>query len=321
MSLKTIKTAINKFDRFLISSHINPEGDSIGSQVALAILLKKLNKEVLILNESPLPHVLQFVKGIEGILKEPPRNFDFQVAVILDCPDISRIGGVLKYITEDKLVMNIDHHVSNKNFGKYNWVEEKRSSAGEMIFELFKAFKVKIEHDEALAMYVAIMTDTGSFKYTNTTPITHRIIAELMDTGIKPYDIYTRIYETTTLQDINLLAEALKTLRMSDDKKIAWMWITKEMLKNTKASLEGTEGIINFARSIEGIEIAMLFRETGTENRIKVSFRSKGRVDVNKLASFFDGGGHATASGATIFGKTLEVEKKVLKKAKGILIK
>jgi len=320
MSLKIVKQAINKFDTFLISSHINPEGDSVGSQIALAILLKKLGKKAFILNESPVPHVLGFMNGVGGILKEVPRDFDFQAAIILDCPDITRIGTVQKYITEEKTVINIDHHVSNENFGKYNWVEEKCSSVGEMVFELFKAFKVKIQYDEALAMYVAIMTDTGSFKYTNTTSRTHEIIAELMDRGVKPYDIYTRIYETTSFQDINLLSEALRTLQVTDEGKIAWLWVTKEALKKTKASLEGTEGIINFARSIEGVEIAILFRETGTENRIKVSFRSKANVDVNKLASFFKGGGHKTASGATVFGKMEEVEKSVLKKAKEMLV-
>jgi len=320
MSLKIVKQAINKFDTFLISSHINPEGDSVGSQIALAILLKKLGKKAFILNESPVPHVLGFMNGVGGILKEVPRDFDFQAAIILDCPDITRIGTVQKYITEEKTVINIDHHVSNENFGKYNWVEEKCSSVGEMVFELFKAFKVKIQYDEALAMYVAIMTDTGSFKYTNTTSRTHEIIAELMDRGVKPYDIYTRIYETTSFQDINLLSDALRTLQVTDEGKIAWLWVTKEALKKTKASLEGTEGIINFARSIEGVEIAILFRETGTENRIKVSFRSKANVDVNKLASFFKGGGHKTASGATVFGKMEEVEKSVLKKAKEMLV-
>jgi len=226
---------------------------------------------------------------------------------------------VAGHITKGKTVINIDHHVSNENFGRYNWVDTGRSSVGEMVFELFKAFKLKVDYDDAVAMYVAIMTDTGSFKYTNTTARTHRVTAELIEAGVRPYDIYGRIYETSSLQDTSLLGEALQTLKVSDDGKIAWLWVTKEMLKKTKASLEGTEGIINFARSIEGSEIAILFRETGTENRIKVSFRSKGNVDVNKLAGSFGGGGHATASGCTVFGKIEEVEKKVLDKAQEIL--
>jgi len=318
MSANKIKTAIKKFNKFLISSHINPEGDAIGCQLALVSLLRRLGKKAVMLNESPVPHVLQFMKGTENVLKEIPADFNFQAAVILDCPDLSRVGRVSEYITPDKVVINIDHHISNENFGKHNWVDQNISSTGEMIYDLFKAFKLKIEYDEALAMYVAIMTDTGSFRYTNTTSKTHRIAAELVDKGVDPYEAFGRIYETSSLQDINLLGEALQTLKLTDDGKVAWLWVTKEMLKKTKASLEGTEGIINFARSIEGVEIAMLFRETGTEGRIKVSFRSKGKVDVNKLAAFFGGGGHVTASGCTVFGKMKAVEKKVLAKAQGM---
>ncbi len=314
MSANKIKTIIKKFNKFLISSHINPEGDAIGCQVALASLLRRLGKEAVMLDESPVPHVLQFMKGTENILKEMPANFNFQVAIILDCPDLSRVGKVSEHIAPDKVVINIDHHISNENFGKHNWVDQNISSTGEMIYDLFKAFKLKIEYDEALAMYVAIMTDTGSFRYTNTTSKTHRIAAELIDKGVDPYEAFGKIYETSSLQDINLLGEALQTLKLTDDGKVAWLWVTKEMLKKTKASLEGTEGIINFARSIEGAEIAILFRETGTEDKVKVSFRSKGKVDVNKLAAFFGGGGHVTASGCTVFGKMKAVEKKVLAK-------
>jgi len=320
MNAKEIKTAIKRFDRFLVSAHINPEGDSIGSQIAMASLLRRLGKEVLVMNESPVPHLLRFMNGAENISKEIPRNFNFQAAIILDCPDLTRVGKVSECIDKGATVINIDHHVSNVNFGKYNWVDTGSSSVGEMVFELFKAFKLKIEYDEAVAMYIAIMTDTGSFKYTNTSSKTHRVVAELIERGVGPYDMYEKIYETSSLQDINLLGEALQTLKVSDDGKVARLWVTKKMLKKTKASLEGTEGIINFGRSIAGVEIAVFFRETGTEGRIKVSFRSKGRIDVNKLASFFKGGGHATASGCTVFGKMEEVEKKVLAKAQGMLM-
>ena len=352
MSVMTIKTAIKKFNKFLVSAHINPEGDSIGSQIAMASLLKRLGKGVVILNEGPVPHILQFMKGTEDVMKEMPASFDtfdgaktppfkagkqaplsinpeqppvfksgcvervdFEAAIILDCPDLTRVGNVVEHIAKGKSIINIDHHVSNENFGKYNWVDIERSSVGEMVFELFKEFKLKPDYDDAVAIYVAMMTDTGSFKYSNTTSMTHRVTAELIEAGVRPYEIYGRIYETNSIQNTRLLGEALQTLKVSDDGKIAWLWVTKEMLKKTKASLEGTEGIINFARSIESSEIAILFRETGTENRVKVSFRSKGNIDVNKLAASFSGGGHATASGCTVFGKLEEVEKKVLIKA------
>ncbi|MFH1782707.1 MAG: bifunctional oligoribonuclease/PAP phosphatase NrnA [Candidatus Omnitrophota bacterium] len=315
MSERTISNAIKRFSSFLITAHINPEGDSIGSQIALKVLLSKMGKEALIVNESHVPNTLQFISGSEEILKEIPDGFDFDAVLVLDCPDFSRIGTVAKYISKDKVIINIDHHVSNEGFGKYNWVDAGSSSVGEMIFRLFEACKVKIDHDAALAMYVAIMTDTGSFKYSNTSSKTHKAISKLIEKGIKPYEIYTNIYESSTVEDTDLLAEALKTLKVSENKKIAWLWVTKKMLKKTKASLEGTEGIINFARSLKGVEVAIFFRETGTKDRVKVSFRSKGKVDVNKLASGFQGGGHKTASGATVFGKLKAVEKKVIDKA------
>ncbi len=321
MSVKTIKKAIDRFDKFIISSHINPEGDAVGSQIAMASLLKRLGKEVLSLSESAVPHNLRFMKGSEAILKEKPAGFDFDAAIILDSPSLKRIGKIAEYVTNEKPVINIDHHVSNESFAKYSWVEPEASSVGEMVYELFKAFKLKIDYDDAVAMYVAIMTDTGSFKYTNTSSRTHGIVAELIDTGVKPYEIFTEIYEMNSIEDTNLLGLALQTLKVADDRKISWLWVTKEMLKKTKASLEGTEGIINFARSIEGVQIAAFFRETGTEGRVKVSFRSKGSFDVNKLAAFFGGGGHKTASGCTVAGKMEEVEVKVLKRARAMLEK
>jgi len=315
MSVRTVKQAIKKFNKFLITSHINPEGDAIGSQVAMACLLKKLGKDSAMLDDSPVPNLLRFMKGTEHILKEIPHNFNYQAIIILDVPDLGRIGRVNEYIKKDAVMINIDHHISNVNFGKFNWVEPEFSSAGEMVYDLFKAFKVKIGLDEAIALYVSIMTDTGSFKYSNTSSKTHRIVAELIDIGVKPYEMHTKLYETSSIQDTSLLGESLQTMKITDDGKIAWLWVTKEMLKKTKASLEGTEGIINFARSIDGVEIAILFRETGTEDRVKVSFRSKGKADVNKLAMAFKGGGHPTASGCTVLGKIEEVEKKVLDKA------
>jgi phosphoesterase RecJ-like protein len=316
MSIRKVKAAIKKFNKFLITSHINSEADAIGSQVAMAFLLRKLGKVAVMLDDSPVPSLLQFIKGTEEISKEMPHNFNYQAVIILDSPDLTRIGRVNEYIKKDAVIINIDHHISNTNFGKFNWVEPEFSSAGEMVYDLFKAFKVKIDMDDAIALYAAIMTDTGSFRYSNTSSKTHRIAAELIDIGVNPYEMHTKIYETSSVQDTNLLGESLQTMKLTEDGKIAWLWVTKEMLKKTKASLEGTEGIINFARSIDEVEIAILFRETGTEDRVKVSFRSKGKVDVNKLAGLFGGGGHPTASGCTVFGKIEDVEKKVLEKAK-----
>ena len=231
MSVRTIKQAIKRFNKFLITSHINPEGDAIGSQAAMACLLRKLGKKFVMLDDSPVPKLLRFMRGTEGISKEMPHNFNYQAVIIMDSPDLARIGRVNDYIKKDSVIINIDHHISNVNFGKYNWVEPDYSSTGEMVYDLFKAFKVKIGMDEAVALYAAIMTDTGSFRYSNTSSKTHRVTAELIDIGVKPYEMHSRIYETSSIQDTNLLGEALQTMKITDDGKIAWLWVTKEMLK------------------------------------------------------------------------------------------
>ena len=168
MSIRTVKQAIKKFNEFLITSHINPEGDAIGSQIAIARLLRKLGKKSVMLDDSPVPNVLRFMKGSEDISKEMPRDFNFQAIIILDSPDLARIGRVKEFIKKDSVIINIDHHISNINFGKFNWVEPDFSSAGEMVYDLFKAFKVKVDLDEAVALYAAIMTDTARGKETGT---------------------------------------------------------------------------------------------------------------------------------------------------------
>ena len=164
MSVRTVKEAIKRFNKFLITSHINPEGDAIGSQVAIASLLKKLGKESAILNDSPVPSVLKFIKGTEYILKELPGDFNYQDIIILDCPDLARIGRVKDFIKKDSVIINIDHHISNVNFGKFNWVDSEISSAGEMIYDLFKAFKAKIDLYEPVSVIIALYKLTASYR-------------------------------------------------------------------------------------------------------------------------------------------------------------
>lgn len=314
MMPEEIKMRILSNNKFLITSHINPEGDSIGSQLALYSLLKKLKKEAVIVNESPLPSYLSFLPKSQAISKDIPKDFDFEIVFVLDSPDMSRIGNVAKFITPQKTIINIDHHISNENFG-ISWVDTGFSSTGEMIFYLFKELNVQIDLEEGFSLYVAIVTDTGNFRYKNVTKRTFEIASELLSLGIRPNEIYERLFESYSISDTKLLGLAAQTLKVTEDGRIAWIWVTKEMLKETKASLEGEERMIDLGRTLAGVEIVILFRETGTENRIRVSFRSKGRVDVNKLASFFEGGGHTTASGCTVFGRKEEIERKIIEKA------
>ncbi|NQT94913.1 MAG: bifunctional oligoribonuclease/PAP phosphatase NrnA [Candidatus Omnitrophica bacterium] len=317
--MKKITTVLKnkKNKRFLISSHQNLEGDAIGSMLALAELLEYLGKKVFLVGPERIPETYRFLPKINRIryLNSSNKVIDYDVACIVDCTSLDRLGSISKAIYLTRPILNIDHHISNAHFGSVNWIAPKISCSGEQIYHLFKDMKVPINERAALYMYIAILTDTGSFRYSNTTAKTHEIIAELMQKRIDVTDIYRKIYERAQRSHITLLTDVLSTLDISRDGKIAWIKITKSMLKTHKAKLGTTQDFVNFPRSIDGVKIALAFREIAN-NTIKVSFRSNERVDVNKLAKKFRGGGHRSASGCTMKGAIEEVEKAVLNEAK-----
>ncbi|MBL7068971.1 MAG: bifunctional oligoribonuclease/PAP phosphatase NrnA [Candidatus Omnitrophica bacterium] len=304
---------IEKYNKYLIVSHVNPEGDSLGSQFALKGLLSKLGKESVIANEAEPAELYEFLDINDDIITDIKKKIDYKAIIALDCPVIKRVGRAKKFFKKDKILINIDHHISNTNFGDVNWVEPYTSSCGEMVYELYKAFNVPIDYRSALFLYVAIITDTGSFAYENTSSRTHAIVAELIDRGLKPNLIYQKLYENRTASEVKLLKDALSTIRFAKDEKIAYMYVTKSMLDRYNLDLDVTEGFVNYARSINGVKVAMIFLQNpSNEKRIGISFRSKGEVDVDKLASLFGGGGHKNASGCVLSGDLKKVIKKVV---------
>lgn len=315
--LKVFKDKANK--KFIISSHKNLEGDALGSQLALYELLKAMGKKITLLSPEEVPDSYSFLPGVDLIRYRPHLSeIDYDVACMVDCTGIDRIGMVQYALDKAKPIVNIDHHVSNSRFGTVNWVAPDISCSGEQIYHLFKRAKLPINKRTALYMYVAMVTDTGSFRYTNTNAGTHRIVSELIGKGLNPTAIYRKIYEESNKSRIALLASALSTLDMTADGKIAWIRITKDMLKKHKTGMEGTEDFVNFPRSIRGVKVALAFREVGPD-MVKVSFRSNDRVDVSRLAKIFGGGGHPSASGCTLTGTMGEAEEAVVLKAKEIV--
>lgn len=321
MIFQQILEKIKKHDSFLVVAHINPEGDAIGSQLAVANLLKRMGKKVSIINSDPVPKNIGFLPGTDEIkLYKDLKNekVNFEVAIILDSPTLDRIGEV-KDLVEDKFIINIDHHISNCNFGQINFVDEHCSSVGEIIFDLFESSELDIDEESALFIYVAIMTDTGSFRYTNTTAKTHQIAARLLSYNINPKDVFEKVYETKSFATFKLLAEVLTNLKKTEDSKFVWFKITKEMLKRNQLGADCCEDFIAFVRMIEGSEVVAFLRELDEGNKVKVSFRSKTDVDVNKIARVFGGGGHKAASGCVIEKHIDEAEKMVLEEVKKVL--
>ncbi|MEE9499914.1 MAG: bifunctional oligoribonuclease/PAP phosphatase NrnA [Candidatus Omnitrophota bacterium] len=320
-TIESIIKAIRKFERFLITSHMNLEGDSLGSQLAMANLLKNLGKDFVIFDNSRVPDHYQFLPHVKLIQhKMDIRNTRFDAAIVLDCPTLARTGKVKEAVKKAGYIINIDHHVSNERFGDLNWIEKGASSVGEMIYKLYKKLNSAITKEIALHMYIAILTDTGSFNYSNTSSVTHEIVSELLGYGIKPYDISKSIYENKSPGDIKLLARVLLSLKVIENGRIAYIVVRKKLFNETKTRETACEDIISFARSIKGVDAAVFFREDIKKKGIfHVSFRSSKGMDVNKVAATFGGGGHKSASGCTLRGNFEEIKRKVLKRIKNEL--
>ena len=318
--MRQVIEAIKGHKRFLITAHVNLEGDSIGSQLAMRELLKAMGKEALILDSDPVPTHYKFLPKTDEILNDIEKAGPFDAAVVLDCPTLKRTGRVKEWISKGVFIINIDHHVSNEKFGAVNWIDAQASSAGEMVWRLYKEAGLPITKEAALCLYIAILTDTGSFNYDNTSRVTHEIAGELLGYGLEPALISENVYERRSVEDIKLLGLVLSSLRLNKNSDVAFLEITNEMVASAGADVSKAEGFVNYARSIENVKVAALFREDLKEpGKINVSFRSKGDIDVNKIASHFSGGGHVRASGCVMQGKLKEVEAKVLAKIEEVL--
>ncbi|MDD5428627.1 MAG: bifunctional oligoribonuclease/PAP phosphatase NrnA [Candidatus Omnitrophica bacterium] len=316
--MEQVIAAIGKYDKFLITAHVNLEGDSLGSQLGMKALLDSLGKTAVIVDNDAVPEHYKFLPKAAEVSNDLAAKYDFEAAIVLDCPTLKRIGKVQKLIA-GKFVINVDHHVSNEKFGNINWVDPNASSAGEMVYKIYKEMGVKLTKEAALALYIAILTDTGSFNYDNTSSVTHEIAGELLGYGITPASVSESVYERRSVADIKFLSKVLSTIKLNKEGDVAYLEVTKAMLKETGADLIKSEGFINYARSVEKVKVAVIFKEDAATGKINVSFRSKGEADVNKIASFFGGGGHVKASGCVIEGSLAEVERKVLSKVDEVL--
>ena len=299
---------------FLVSAHISLEGDALGSELALASLLKRLGKKVIVLNQDEPPREYSFLPGL-GSIRRKVILPDYDVAVLVDCSDISRIGKAAKALRKDRLLVNIDHHISNTMFGDINWVKPNASCASEMVYELFKALNVKINKNEALCLYTGILADTGSFKYSTTSSFTHLVTSELLKHHLDVYGIYRHINESLDVRTVKALGKVIETLKVGQKGKLAWLEVKNGLIKKEPALAYMTDDIIYFARAIKGVEVALLFKEIKAGREVRVNLRSLGKVDVNKLAGLFGGGGHKMASGCTLKGSLKDVVNRFIAEA------
>ncbi|HET7319585.1 MAG TPA: bifunctional oligoribonuclease/PAP phosphatase NrnA, partial [Nitrospirota bacterium] len=306
---RTIIEALEPCRTILISVHRNPDGDALGSQLALMLALEKMRKTVTAHNLDPVPEVYRFLPQADRIRAGRPVPSHYDAHIVLD-GEPSRTG-LFDGTYPAHTLINIDHHVTNPRSWQLTWLDEDASATGEMIYKLIRHLDVPIDRDIALCLFTSIFTDTGSFRYTNTTPECMRISAELLEAGADPWLVTENVYESFAFRRIKLLGAVLSSLERSADGRVAWVVVTDELYRRTGTTSEDTENFINFVRSIKGVEVAVLLRQIG-EAQYKISLRSKGRVDLSALAQSFGGGGHKNAAGGVMSGTIEVVTSKVI---------
>jgi phosphoesterase RecJ-like protein len=307
--LNCIKKRLKSARTALVASHVDPDGDSIGSMNAMAIVLSYMGLAVDVYSQDGVPKVYRFLPGSDKVRNkvEPNKKYDLLIAV--DASDLKRLGDKIDARSISKAIINIDHHPDNTNYADCNYVEGLSSTA-ELIYKLIKFLKLKITHDIADNLYVALITDTGNFRYENTSVGTFIMAQDMLKAGVKTHDICTRIYDNKSLVGIRIGAAVMAGMETTPDRKIAWASVTQEMMDEQNAKSEDLVGLIDMIRSIEGVEVAVLFRED--HGKIKVNFRSKLKTNVSEIARRFGGGGHFRAAGAVIEGSNLETAKKLV---------
>ena len=305
-----IKEIVANGKEFMVTSHIDPDGDAIGSAFALSFALKTVGKESVVYLKDKVPYRYEFLPRPESLVHEiPARRFDAIFAV--DCGDFFRIGDGYEKLKDKGLIINIDHHDTNEAFGFLNIIDERASSTAEIIYGILKAFDIPMDFEIAVNIYTAILTDTGSFRYNSTNSKAFIICEEMTHFGVTPSYVAEKVYESHPKERFLLLCGALATLETYHDNRLAIMYITDELFRQTGGSREHAEGFVEFLKEMRGIEVAIVARQIG-ESRYKISMRSKGNIDVASVASRFGGGGHKNAAGCTIEGSADQVKKMLI---------
>ncbi len=294
-----------------VVSHKNPDGDSLGSLIGLGLSLKKLSDNIIFVRPDIIPQAYDFLPGLINMQKIEDIKVNIDLLIVLDSSDEDRLGLNKSLIETSKKTINIDHHISNSNFADLNLVVSSSSSTGEIVYQVLTRGNFPIDEDIATCIYVAISTDTGRFTYESVSKNTLQIVASLYDYQIKAHEINKNLYQKRSLSTTKLFISAISNLDLYKDGKIAIARVTSDMYLKTGAKPDETEGIVEFLRDTEGVEVACLLKEL--ENKeIKLSLRTKDYVDANKVCSFFGGGGHIRASGASSPYTMVETEKLLL---------
>jgi phosphoesterase RecJ-like protein len=294
--IEAILDTLRRGKRFLVCSHMRPDGDAVGSMLAMRMLLEQLGKQADLVTADPIPNVHRELPGAKEIRTAVQIEGPYDAAILLECDGLerTRLRGLERFY-----LINIDHHATGRAYANLNWIDRHAASVGELVYRLVKAAGAKVTPQMATCLYTTVLTDTGGFCYGSTQASTFGLARELVLAGADPIRIAHRVYFSTPPTKLLLLGAALGNLK--HEKRLAWLWVTGQDMTRIGASEEDCEGIVNFALCASGVEAAVFLREM-PDHRIQLSLRSKGRVNVAQIAERLGGGGHESASGCTVKG-------------------
>jgi bifunctional oligoribonuclease and PAP phosphatase NrnA len=303
--LAQICDAILSRQHFVLTSHARPDGDAIGSQLAMAYALREIGKTARLVDSDPAPPQFQPFPGVGEITLSPSFDGHADAVIVMECGDLSRTGvaGFEKYF-----VINIDHHPGNTLYGAINWFDESAAACGEMVFDVIEALNVRLTPEIATHIYIAILTDTGGFHFSHITPRTFEICRRCTEAGAMPEAIARAVYDCSTLGRLKLMGAVLHNLELEARGRLACVHMSLQLLKETGSTQEDSEGLINLPLTVKAIEAVVFFKEVEPQN-YRISMRSKGDVDVNRVASKFGGGGHKNAAGCSMSGPYPEIRR------------
>jgi phosphoesterase RecJ-like protein len=311
--LEEAATFICERDDFLIVSHVQPDGDAISSTVAAGWILEKLGKKFTMLNEGPVPSRLRFLwksTEIYTVDDNPPER-QYHNIICVDCADYARVGRTNQWFAPDAELLNIDHHPTNDGFGLVNLMKYHAAATAEILFELLDELGLGLDMDIATAIYTGLLTDTGGFRYSNTSPQVMAMASRLLEVGVNGPELAEILLERMTRGQVRIIQRGLSRLSFSSDQQISWLWVNSEDMEETGTTNEDLEGLVNYPRNVEGVEVGLLFKQNGQES-VKVSLRSAGRVNVAAVAQHFGGGGHVRAAGCRLTDPLPEVINQVV---------
>jgi phosphoesterase RecJ-like protein len=305
-----IADAIRSRQRFVLSSHSRPDGDSIGSQLAMLYALRALGKEAVAINADPAPPPLMAFPGVADIRIAPRAEGDFDAAIIMECGDLARTGveGLERFF-----VVNIDHHPGNTGYGQLNWFDASAAACGEMVFDVVKALGQPLTVEIATHIYLAILTDTGSFHYSSISPRTFDICRECLEAGVDPVIVARNVYDSNNMGRLKLFGAVLSAMQIDPTGRIAIVYLDHEMAREAGGTYEDTEGLINLPLTVKEIQAVVFFKQHEADE-YRVSMRSKGPIDIGMVAKEFGGGGHRNAAGCTVTGPIDALQKTFVEK-------